>query len=70
MNGNLVYALKSIIILISNAVEKKMYFDISKSTKSYHPSTRILVFSYAIIPQGIKFSDTDRRGKNRLIACL
>ena len=70
MNGNLVYALKSIIILISNAVEKKMYFDISKSTKSYHPSTRILVFSHAIIPQCIKFSDTGRRGKNRLIACL
>ena len=68
MNGNLVYALKSIIILISNAAEKKMYFDISKSTKSYHP--RILVFSYAIIPQGIKFSDTGKRGKNRLIACL
>ena len=44
MNGNLVYALKSIIILISNAVEKKMYFDIQNLQNHITPALALEYF--------------------------
>ena len=71
MNGGLFYLLKSIVILISNTVEKKMkFYNITKSTKSDDPKILILIYSHAMYPRTRKCSDSMGRENNRCIACL